>query len=281
MDIPLGTSGEPMHIQVLSDLHLEVSKPAVGGGYTTFEYDFPARADILALLGDIGTTNDDRFFDWLRAQLKRFKLVFFLSGNHEAYRSSIKDATSRLAAFAKEMEKQANSSTPDVNYGRFVLLDRTRYDLSDTVTVLGCTLWSHLDSKHVELIHLGLNDFHMIKDFTPDVYQSLHKRDAEWLSRTVTDIAHDEPHRKLIVMTHHAPTVDDTSNPMYRGGQMGSAFSTELSQTEWWPHIKVWMFGHTHWPCDFERNGVRVLSNPKGYRTAGDDGYDPEMVVEV
>ena len=89
MDVQPGGDGGPLRIQILSDLHLEVGRPAVGGGYTTFEYGFPAKADILALLGDIGTTNDDRFFDWLRAQLRRFKLVFFLSGNHEAYRSSL------------------------------------------------------------------------------------------------------------------------------------------------------------------------------------------------
>ena len=149
------------------------------------------------------------------------------------------------------------------------------------MTVLGCTLWSRLDPEHVDLIRIGLNDFRMINDFTPGVYQTLHKRDVEWLSRTVTELARDEPHRTIAVMTHHAPTVEDTSSPRFRGGQMNSAFATELSGEEWWPHVKVWMFGHTHWPCDFERNGVRVLSNPRGYRTAGEDGFDPEMVVEI
>ncbi|KAI0698427.1 Metallo-dependent phosphatase-like protein [Cerioporus squamosus] len=254
MDDSLGTGGGPVRIQVLSDLHLEIGRPAPGGGYTHFQYDFPAKADILALLGDIGTTNDDRLFDWLRAQLKRFKLIFFLSGNHEAYRSSIKESTSRLAAFAKGNEERLRVNNPsrDESIGRFVILDRTRYDLSDTVTVLG--------------------------DLTTDVYQSLHERDAAWLSQAVTQIARDEPHRSIVVMSHHAPTVEDTSDPKFRGQQMGSAFSTELSKEEWWPHVKVWMFGHTHWPCDFERRGVRVLSNPRGYRTIGEDGYDPEMI---
>ncbi len=50
-----------------------------------------------------------------------------------------KESTSRLAAFAKESEAQFRNSLPGESYGRFVILDRTRYDLSDTVTVLGCT----------------------------------------------------------------------------------------------------------------------------------------------
>ena len=84
-------------------------------------------------------------------------------------------------------------------------------------------------------------------------------------------------------MTHHAPTVRDTSDPKFEGGPTNSAFSTELTAERWWdPRVlKVWMFGHTHWPCDFVRNGVRVLSNAKGYSRGGDDGFDPDFTVEV
>ena len=64
---------EPVRIQVLSDLHLELSRVSS----LPYFFDFPVKADTLALLGDIGLTHDDRLFDWLRAQLRRFKLVFF------------------------------------------------------------------------------------------------------------------------------------------------------------------------------------------------------------
>ena len=87
---------EPVRIQVLSDLHLEITRyyplrPATDGDDKPppYDYDFPVSAEILALLGDIGLTKDERLFDWLRVQLRRFKIVFFLSGNHEAYHSSL------------------------------------------------------------------------------------------------------------------------------------------------------------------------------------------------
>ena len=99
MDVDTGaetSSASPtVRIQLLSDLHLEMPRPyySAASGYSEdghiFQYDFPARADVIALLGDIGVTRDDRLFTWLGAQLKRFKLVFFLSGNHEAYHSSL------------------------------------------------------------------------------------------------------------------------------------------------------------------------------------------------
>lgn len=81
-----------VRIQLLSDLHLEMPRPSYWGNNEdgqVFEYDFPARADVLALLGDIGATCEDRLFSWLTMQLQRFKLVLFLSGNHEAYHSSL------------------------------------------------------------------------------------------------------------------------------------------------------------------------------------------------
>ncbi len=82
-------SDGPVRIQILSDLHLEVPPPRQSRLADSYQYTFPVQAEILALLGDIGATTDDGLFDWLHAQLKRFKAVFFLSGNHESYGSSM------------------------------------------------------------------------------------------------------------------------------------------------------------------------------------------------
>lgn len=89
----------PVRIQLLSDLHLEIERSPSSATQADsgtdaaelglYHYDFPAVAPILALLGDIGTTIDDRLLDWLREQLTRFELVFFLPGNHEPYWSTI------------------------------------------------------------------------------------------------------------------------------------------------------------------------------------------------
>lgn len=74
-----------MDIQLLSDLHLEVER----GEQPLYTFDFPVCAPNLALLGDVGWTRDDRLFEWLDLQLLRFKLVFFVSGNHEPYVSTL------------------------------------------------------------------------------------------------------------------------------------------------------------------------------------------------
>ena len=65
-----------MKIQILSDLHLEVERPAASSGQEFYFYDIPVHAEHLALLGDIGWTMQDELFDWLSAQLKIFKTIF-------------------------------------------------------------------------------------------------------------------------------------------------------------------------------------------------------------
>ncbi|KAI0653964.1 Ser/Thr protein phosphatase superfamily protein [Cubamyces menziesii] len=273
---------ESIAIQVLSDLHLEAERPPSLDGTSDdgnlYTFDFPARAEHLALLGDIGMTVDNRLFAWLRAQLERFKTVFFVPGNHEPYGTSLDDSNARLARFTAE----CNALTCEPSRGRFVLLNRARYDLSPTLTVLGCTLWARLNQDDIDVLSWGLNDFRQIKGFDPSAFQAAHARDAAWLAQAVADIARDEPERRVLVMTHHAPTVEGTSDPKYaQGGPMGSAFATELVGSEVWRAgvVRVWMFGHTHWCCDFEREGVRVVSNQRGYRD-GAPGFVLDKVVE-
>ncbi|KAJ7134215.1 Ser/Thr protein phosphatase superfamily protein [Mycena epipterygia] len=269
-------------IQFMSDLHLEVRRwDANGGTGNYYAFDFPATADTLALLGDIGNTCDERLYDWLSVQLIRFKLVLFLAGNHEPYKSTLEASIADLTSFAAESEAAAASSPPEKPLGRFVFLNRTRLDISPTLTVLGCTLWSHLDPENIGYLRLGLNDFHRIDGFDTDAYEVCYKEDLAWLERTVAQMAEREPGRRVVVMTHHAPTVADTSDPVHVGGPSNSAFATEvLARVCKGSAVAAWAFGHTHWNCDFERAGVRVVANQRGYGD-GEDGFDPSRVLEI
>ena len=71
-----------MRIQILSDIHLEIERQNSKPGEEFYIYDVPVHAEYLALLGDIGWTVDDRLFVWIKQQLRNFKTIFFVSGNH-------------------------------------------------------------------------------------------------------------------------------------------------------------------------------------------------------
>ncbi|KAG6899946.1 hypothetical protein C0993_005069 [Termitomyces sp. T159_Od127] len=252
-----------LQIQILSDLHLEIERPNGTPGCEFYHYDIPVRAEHLALLGDIGWTIDDRLFEWLEAQLKLFKTVFF------------QESTERLNAFA-------NKINADPSLGTFVYLNRTRHDVSPELTILGCTLWSSLNPDDLDILSWSLTDFRRIDNFSPDAYDALHKADLAWLNSTVASIARDEPERQIVVLTHHAPTKDGTGDPKFNDGPTNSAFVTELTGEECWESkkIKLWAFGHTHWCCDFNRKGTRVYSNQRGYGEGRED-YDAGKIVEL
>ncbi|KAJ6590560.1 Ser/Thr protein phosphatase superfamily protein [Mycena vulgaris] len=270
----------PIRIQFMSDLHLENRRfsglrDGDGADYT---FEFPVNADILALLGDIGHTSNERLYAWLSVQLTRFNLVLFVAGNHEPYGSTLQGSIADLEHFAAESEIAAANSPPEQRLGRFVFLNRDGVDISPTVTILGCTLWSRLDPVYIDFMRIALSDFDKIAGFDPDAYEAHHQDDLAWLEAAVADVAEREPRRQVVVLTHHAPTVADTSDPAHAGGTSNSAFATEvLARVCARGAVAVWASGHTHWNCGFERVGVRVVTNQRGYRD-GESGFDPARV---
>ncbi|KZO94542.1 hypothetical protein CALVIDRAFT_484284 [Calocera viscosa TUFC12733] len=270
------SSSTAFRFQLLSDVHLEHDQ---GPGTSKYAYDFPVVADDLALLGDIGNTKDDELFEWFDLQLTRFKRVFYLAGNHEPYGWSLvrlDKSLKRLSDYAKTRSEPADGR------GVFVYLNRTRYDVSPSLTLLGCTLWSAIDPEHADAIAKISPDFKFTENFDVAAYDEVHKADLTWLEGAIAAIRTEELHRQIVVFTHHAPTFEDTQDPKFKGGFAGSAFSTELTENEWWgAPLKTWCFGHTHWTCDFERKGVRAVSNQRGYPSDGQRGFDPTKVIEV
>lgn len=172
----------------------------------------------------------------------------------------------------------------DPTIGTFIFLDRTRFDLSDQVTILGCTLWSHIPPAHADVVQHNLRDFQRVKDWNLDTYNRAHEQDLQWLTNECAAIRAQEPHRRVIVLTHHAPTKIGTSAPKYEDSPINSAFSTELSSHPvWTAPISTWVYGHTHHNSDRTLNGIRVLSNQRGYEgvEAAHAGFSPNFVVRV
>src|SRR5882762_2018654 len=133
----------------------------------------------------------------------------------------------RMNAFIDQMRKKR---TPDnKNYGEFILLDRTRYDISDDLTILGCTLWSHIPPAASEVLFRKLNDFRRIREWSVEAHNSAHSTDAEWLDHECAKIKAEEPGRRVVIFTHHAPAVQGTSAPEHQSSPMNSGFATDMT----------------------------------------------------
>lgn len=246
--------------QILADLHLE-THPSYG------HYRLPLTdAPYIALLGDIGHIGDSGLFTFLRELTKHYWAVFFLLGNHEPYQISMAAAKSRVRAFEKEMRAMHS----ETNVGQFVFLDQTRYDIDSETTVLGRTLYTSVPESARRAVGSRMVDFKDTRGWTVEAHNAAHESDLAWLNTQVADLAAREPSRKVVIFTHHSPTTDPRANdPRHKGSEMNAGFVTDLSAEPCWtsPNVRMWAFGHTHYPCDFvdEATGKKVLTNPKGY----------------
>jgi hypothetical protein len=273
---------DSVKFQLVSDLHLET--PQARPTYEDFKIQ--PECQYLALLGDIGSIWDPRLFSFLEDQLRKFEIVFYLLGNHEAHGTTVLVARTTARAFEHEMEELR--SLPGSTMGRFIFLDQTRFDLTDSMTVLGCTLFSRISNEQRESVALFCSDFSEIEDWTVDAHNSAHQSDIGWLNSQIENIARYEPHRKIVVFTHHSPTMLEAANDprqLQDVAQVRSAFVTDLSDQVCWTsaNVMLWAFGHTHFNCDFVDLGTkkRVVANQKGYRRSELETFDASKVVKV
>lgn len=268
-----------MSIQILSDLHLEAPK-----AYDVFE--IVPKAPILALLGDIGNIKPHRAecLAFLTQQLRAFRTVLFVPGNHEAYHSSWPETLAILRQFEQDVRG-------DVSLGEFVLLDRAMFQVPETNTViLGCSLFSRVPPESREDIGFGLNEFFQTVDWDVDAYNESHERDLAWLNAQVADLEKTSDDVDITIFSHWSPSVDRRSIDQQRAAsKITCGFATDLSREACFKssRVKTWAFGHTHFNCDFlvDREGdaapLRLVTNQRGYYFAQAIGFDQGKVLEL
>ncbi|KAK0610818.1 calcineurin-like phosphoesterase [Immersiella caudata] len=269
-----------MSIQIVSDLHLEVPM-----GYDIFT--IPPRAPYLALLGDIGNVAKHKtdFLGFLRLQLRQFRAVLFVPGNHEAYGSTWQETQLILCDFESEVRA-------DPSLGEFVLLDHATFripDISRKIVFLGCSLFSFVPPESERDVEIRLNDFSNIGGWSVEAHNAAHKRSLDWLNARVAELEQEED-VKMVILTHWSPSLDPrATEARHRGGPISSAFSTDLSGERCFRSgkVNVWAFGHTHYNVDFsvERDGgagpLRLITNQRGYYFAQAKGFEVEKTIEL
>jgi predicted phosphodiesterase len=266
-------------LQIVSDLHLETSMDNAQYSYMNLKVTGTA----LFLLGDIGLVRHDGLFLFLRGLLNsnRSCRIFYVLGNHEAYQTTLEHAVERMRIFEETARREYG--------GRFHLLFRNRYDLNDKVTVLGCTLWSNIQTNQAAKVGSRMKDYskeHGIQDWTPERSCIEHAHDLDWLNEQVSRIQATEPHRSIVIATHHCPTADPrATDPKHESSGMSSGFVSDLSGQSCWtsPAVKVWAFGHTHHSCAFRDDATDrlVVSNQKGYSGIASGGGKRNRVKTV
>lgn len=252
------------YLQIVSDIHLEHRTIA-------FENIIEPCADILALVGDIGSPflpNLSDFIDWCAS---KFKHVFYVPGNHEYYNTrclSVNDINNILKNIC---DKHSN-----VHFMYNSIFDIECY------TFIGSILWSHVPDEHVHAIQNMMNDYRYIfanKDRLITVADTNieYQKNKVFIEKSVQDAITNN--KIPIVLTHHTPSMKGTSSPVHEGGISCYAFSSTLSCTQ--GIIRLWVCGHTHYNFHHSLEGYELVSNQFGYNDIGVKGYNPKLCISL
>lgn len=236
-----------MKVQYASDLHLEFYDNSV----FLARGPFKVTGDVLVLAGDtlplieFEAYQKHRFFDWCAANYRETLLI---PGNHEYYHNDIGLYPDAWRLHLRDNVTMYENGT--------VVVDDTEFILS--------TLWSHIPMSQWLRLKKGMSDFSLIKyngkPFTATTYNSLHKRDLEFIQAAVK--ASRAAHK--VVVTHHVPSSLLVA-PEFRGSSLESGFTVDLTDYIETSGVDLWVYGHSHRSIEATIGKTRMASNQIGY----------------
>lgn len=256
-----------MFYRIVSDLHLEFNNnwrlPTLPeDGETT-----------LLLAGDISNIDHldyyDGFFDDV---CSRFKHVVYIFGNHEYYKGSLVNC---LEKYKEHFKRHTNLN----------IFEKGVFEVNDVV-IIAATLWTDMNKNdpHAKFQVQGrLNDYRTIrhgskhlpyqKKLIPADTISIHYKHLDFI-KTELNKYRTEANKKIIVMSHHAPSTLSIHD-MYRGDVLNAAYYSDLSELIFEYSPEIWVHGHCHHNFDYQLYDTRVICNPKGYaQHVFSDGYE-------
>ena len=274
-----------MKIQLLSDLHLEANP----GFRATPAPD----ADLLVLAGDVGSYQRRKDgstmpeADW---GLQRFSPlpqfggwpvpVLFVPGNHEYDALDIDEAHTGLRATCERLGIQWLERETAVIHGvRFV--GTTLWSDYDTFVAPAAPLTERLRQRHKAF---RAANFYLTKMagqrggalFDAAAMRELALDCQAWLREALA-----QPHANgpTVVVTHFAPTLH-SADPRYGHSPGTAGFCNALDDLL--PLADLWLHGHLHCPTDVRVGRCRIVANPLGYASKGEQlSFQPQQLITV
>lgn len=247
-----------MRIRVLSDIHAEV-----------LEYSPQhVEADLTVLAGDIH--HKGYSVEWA---LDNFKgPILLVAGNHEFYGTTF-EGGHRVMRAAAEKSK-----------GRLYYLERDSI-IIDGVRFLGVTCWTDYRLRGSPSLAKfdalrNVMDFRAISTESGDRLWTPDKAAQQaYIARTWIEKQLSAPFKgRTVLVTHHAPS-EHSLDPRREQSLLDSSFANGWEHL-FGPGLDLIIHGHTHYTCDYEKLGTRVVSNPRGY-PGEDTDYNPSFLVSL
>jgi Icc-related predicted phosphoesterase len=279
-----------MKIKLVSDLHLE---------FVDINIKNDKDYDVLILSGDIMIINDlhdhpeakyshleiaalkfgqaraQLFRDFLKRCSFQFPHVVYVAGNHEFYHGEFHRGVEHL--------REECAKFPNIYF-----LERDMQFI-EGVLFVGGTLWTDMNKGDPMTLHtIGdmMNDFRVIRNdehgytkLRPAHAMDRHRKTVEYIKQIV-DANKD---RKCVVVGHHAPSYQSISKQYKHDTLMNGGYASDLSEFILdRPQIKLWTHGHMHQTFDYMIGETRVVCNPRGYESHGEEsGWNPDILIEI
>ena len=242
----------PVTLQIISDLHLEHRQELSPDQFLT------PSANVLALLGDIGSPYDDKLELFLLWCSKKYSHVLYIAGNHEYYSNY-----NHTYETIKQYLMNLCNKFPNVHF-----LDNNTFELEDVVFI-GSTLWSDIPKEKDDYLLSHMNDYRLIHISAGEKMQPYHSRvlfeqSKSYIEKTITKVMN--MNKKIVILTHHAPSFHKTSAPEYEHSDSTFAFASSLPYYDKNNPIRLWCSGHTHFNYHHFEEGYELISNQVGYK---------------
>lgn len=240
-----------MRFQVLSDIHLELYREYPGLAHFI---NGQQTADCLCLCGDIGDPHSPHYKRFLaECASAPYVYVFIIAGNHEFYHCHMQRVHHKIRELCKEVGGE-----------KLVYLNNTCFDLPGTnLRIFGTTLWSKITAEQALDVRCFIADLRCIKEWGIEENNATHEKSLTRLNDELATLPAD---KRLIVMSHHAPTLL-CGNPVHAHSPMSSAFRSDLTDliTRNSHKIAMWMYGHDHYSMRMSIKDTIIVSNQVGY----------------
>jgi predicted phosphodiesterase len=269
-----------MKFAISSDLHLDVNND--------FQFELTSDKNAFCLFcGDIAGFPSFRK-TWLEEQAKRGYHGAFVLGNHQIYH------TEKISM--QDMHAQLREEFNDYQNGFKFLENDSIYFQEENILLIGCTLWTDFEAcgHSAELCgkyaQYRMNDYRWrclkhskwLRKMCWQDTARFHSKSMDYIRKTIDKYKKLHPGIKIIIMTHHAPSLRSVSS----GNKNYDLIPAYVSKLDDFildnPEIKLWCHGHLHQPSDYKIGECWVVCNPRGYIAYGEGRrFDDNLVIEI
>lgn len=286
-----------MKIQFASDLHLEFTPENINV--------IENAANILCLCGDIAVCGNEEDFNLFKTFIKKLSEMKFLhilhiAGNHEYYCSKRPGIKMKAEFYYQKInEKLVNLS---LEFPKYKFLNNSHFDYktgSRTIRFIGTTLWTHIPASLQSKGKAKMNDYSQIiinagtqknpeiRKLLPSDVDGINAKSRIFIKQETAAMKKSK-NITGVLLVHHKPIWDRLTTTigksMYEPEEIKKAdpydyfYSNDLLTIE--SPIKCVVYGHTHKKDNRIINGIRYVSNPRGY--PGElNTYNKKETVEI